>query len=167
MKKNTAVSATSLRFSNYAKECLIKIFPSSLHQLSWWWYFVAVRFHNLHRLTQLHEIKGVNIQGCVRVTAANTHIRPTFLIFLIIQQRFCSDCTVAKNVNLQRLTINLGRKLAVVKVNIMDSLKESSTLEIAFGAICCSGTLRTLLTTNFRIRGDITTNCCPKNHSLR
>ena len=77
----------------------------------------------------------MNIQGCVRVTAANTHIRPTLLIFLIIQQRFCSDCTVAKNVNLQRLTINLGRKLAVVKVNIMDSLKESSTLEIAFGAI--------------------------------
>ena len=79
----------------------------------------------------------------------------TFLILLIIKQRFCSDCTVAKNVNLQRLTINLGRKLAVVKVNIMDSLKESSTLEIAFGAICCSGTLRTLLTANFRIRGDI------------
>ena len=43
----------------------------------------------------------------------------------------------------------------MVKVNIMDSLKESSTLEIAFGAICCSGTLRTLLTANFRIRGDI------------
>ena len=43
----------------------------------------------------------------------------------------------------------------MVKVNIMDSLKESSTLEIAFGAIFCSGTLRTLLTANFRIRGDI------------